>query len=163
MVTLMSIIIVPIAEILTTGQIVCRVSVSRNCTPQQVLEATGRKQRTITSSVVNLMPKGEDDEVEVVFFKLNRFIGDNHLGNEYKSHELKPADPYSLAAVNQFDPAFADEHPNGTHWKNADDKWCYSVFHNRYCGDRVVDVISRDGDSYIWDCYWWFAGIRIRK
>ena len=135
--------------------IVRRVPVNRNRTPQEVLDATEQKQYT-TNSVVNLMPKGEGDEAEVHFFKLGRFVSDADLDKEYESRGLKPADAYSLAAVNESDPAFADEHPNGTHWENADDKWCYSAF-SRLGDDRRVRVGQDYGG---WNDRWWFAGLR---
>ncbi|MEK7163428.1 MAG: hypothetical protein AAB775_01825, partial [Patescibacteria group bacterium] len=72
----------------------------RNRTPKAVLTATGRKQYT-SSDVVAGMPRGTGEEAKVVFFKLGRWISDVDLDKEYKSRGLKPADPYSLAAVNE--------------------------------------------------------------
>ena len=48
--------------------IVRRVTVNRNRSQQETIEATGRAQYT-DRKVVDAMPKGEGDEVEVVFFK----------------------------------------------------------------------------------------------
>src|SRR3989344_6231301 len=45
-----------------------RVKVNRLLTPQQALDATGRKQYT-NRKVVDNMPKGEGEEVELVLFK----------------------------------------------------------------------------------------------
>jgi hypothetical protein len=131
------------------------VSVKRNRTPQQALDATKRVQYT-TASVVNSMPKGEGDKVEVVFFKVGHYVSDTDLEKEYELRGLKPADPYSLAAANEADPTFADEHPNGTHWKDADGKWCFAAF-RRWVGERSVGVGRRVSD---WSDDWWFAGFR---
>ena len=135
--------------------IVRRVPVNILRTPQQALDATGHKQYT-NNDVVAAMPKGAGGEVEVHFFKLDRYISENDLEDEYASHGLKPADPYSLAAVNEADPAFADEHPNGTHWKDAKGKWCFAAF-DRWDDGRELSVDRYDND---WLDYWWFAGVR---
>ncbi len=99
--------------------IVRRVRVNRSRTPKQVLDATGRS-KYVTDTVVDAMPHGEGEEVEVVFFKpdltkRNDYISDADLDKEYELHGLKPADPYSASAVNEDDPAFADDKPHGTH------------------------------------------------
>lgn len=140
--------------------IVRRVRVNRTRTGQEALDASGRKQYT-DRSVVDSMPKGEGDEVEVVFFKPDLSerdgrISDDDLEKEFELRGLKPADPYSVAAGNEADPAFADEKPHGTHWKNADGKWCFAAFH-RWDGERSVGVYRHDS---VWDGFWWFAGLR---
>lgn len=141
---------------LVSNLIVRRVSVNRNLTPQQVLDATKRKQY-VNSDVVASMSKGEGDEVDVYFFKLNRFVSDDDLEKEYALRGLKPADLYSQSAVNEADPVFADKHPNGTHWKDAKGKWCFAAFSRRSGGERYVDVY-RGGRGWGDDC--WFAGLR---
>lgn len=138
-----------------TNTIVRLVAVNRNRTPQEALDATGRKQYT-DASVVSSMPKGEGDKAEIFFFKVGRFASDDELEEEFESRGFKPADPYSLAAVNEADPAFADEHPNGTHWKDAQGKWCYTTF-DCWSAERYVGVYRHDGD---WGDGWWFAGLR---
>ncbi len=136
--------------------IVRKVKVNRTQSPKEVLKATGRNQY-LADSVVAKMPKGEGDETEVFFFKLGRQINDNDLEKEYELRGLKPADPYSLAKVNEEDPAFADIRPNATHWKDADGKWCFADFHRWSDGERYVRVFRRDDD---WYDRWWFAGVR---
>ena len=138
-----------------SNTIVRHVSVNRSRTPQKALDATGRKQYT-NESVVATMPQGKGDEADVDFFKLDRYVSDADLDKEYELRGLKPADPFTLAAVNEADPAFADKYPNGTHWKNADGEWCYLTF-SRWGVERYVDC-RRDGLD--WDVYWWFAGLR---
>jgi hypothetical protein len=140
--------------------IVRKVTVNRSRTPQGALDATGRAQST-DSEVVDAMPKGEGDEAEVVFFKpdlsnRNGYISDDDLEKEYELRALKPADPVSVAAVNEADPTFADEHPHGTHWKDAKGNWCYATFRRWGDGRRVG--VDRDGSD--WSDRWWFAGVR---
>ncbi len=131
------------------------VTVDRDRSPQAALDATGRRQY-VNHEVVDVVPRGNGREAEVFFFKPGRSISDTELEEEYKIRGLKPADPFTLAAVNEADPAFADTHPNGTHWQDADSNWCYAVF-RRWSGGRNVGV-GRDGDD--WDGGWWFAGLR---
>ena len=138
-----------------SNMIVRRVTVNRNRTPQDMLDATGRNQYT-DKGVVKAMPRGTGDEIEVVFFKVGRYLSDADLEKEYDLRGLKPTDPFSLCAVNEADPAFADEHPNGTHWQDVNGKWCYATF-NRWYDDRVVNVYRNDN---VWNDYWFFGGVR---
>jgi hypothetical protein len=138
------------------------VKVDRSRTPEQALTATGRKQH-VNSSVVATMPNGNGEEVKVVFFapdksayNENGWISDDDLEKQYALRCLKPADPFSLAAVNEADPVFADEHPNATHWKDADGKWCYAAFHRWLGVGRGVRVRRLDDD---WHAFWLFAGL----
>jgi hypothetical protein len=140
---------------LVSNLITRRVKVNCQLTPQAVLDATGRKQYT-NSDVVANMPKGEGDEAEVVFFKLGRYVSDADLEKEYEKRGLKPADPYSLSAVNEADPAFADEKPNGTHWQDENGCWCFATFNRWNAGERYVYVYRNGG----WGVGWWFAGLR---
>ncbi len=140
--------------------IVRTAKVNRGRSQQEAIEATGRAQYT-DRKVVDAMPKGEGDEVEVVFFKpdlseRNGFISDDDLEKEFELRGLKPADPISVAAVNEADPAFADEKPHGTHWKDAKGNWCYATFY-RWDDEREVSVRRSDND---WHDGWWFAGVR---
>lgn len=135
--------------------IIRKVKVNRTQSPKEILKATGRNQY-VTDSVVAKMPKGNGDETEVFFFKLGCTISDTDLDKEYELRGLKPADPYSLAKVNEDDPAFADTHPNGTHWKDEKGNWCFATFDRFLVGrDVIVDCHDRG-----WDVFWWFAGVR---
>jgi hypothetical protein len=138
-----------------SNMIVRTVKVDPTRTPQQALAATGRKQY-VTDAVVATMPRGTGDEVEVVFFKVDRNLSDDELVKEYELRGLTPIDPFSLAAVNETDPAFGDKYPNATHWKNASGMFCYALF-DRWLGERAMNVDRRD-DS--WADGWWFAGSR---
>lgn len=146
--------------LLSSETLVRTVKVNRNRSPQQALVATGRVQYT-DQEVVDRMPKALADEVEVMFFKpdlteRDDYISDDDLEKEYELRGLKPADPFSVAAVNEADPSFADEHTHGTQWKDMNDKWCYATF-GRWDGERGVDVDQYDSG---WIGGWWFAGVR---
>jgi hypothetical protein len=134
--------------------IVRRVKVNRNLNPQEVLDATGRNQYT-DKSVVATMPRGEDEETDVYFFQLGRYVSNADLVKEYELRGIEP-DPYAQAQVNTDDPDFAKEKPNGTQWKDKDGKWCFVTF-NLWNGRRNVSV-GRGGGGWLDD--WWFAGVR---
>jgi hypothetical protein len=142
------------AEVLS-DMIVRHVTVNRNRNPQEMLNATGRRQYT-NSDIVNSMPHGEGDETDVYFFKMNRYISDYDLEREYELRGLKP-DPYAQDAVNEIDPSFADTKPNGTHWKGSDGKWYYVAFRQWRGGESGVAVGRDVGD---WGGDWWFGGVR---
>ena len=131
--------------------------VNRSLTPQQVLDATKRRQYT-NSAVVVTMPSGGtgvEDNVTVEFFQVGKNIRDDKLAKTYEERGLVP-DPYAQAAVNEADPAFADKYPNGTHWKDVNGNWCFAAF-DRDVGERFVNVYRVDLD---WDVSWWFGGVR---
>lgn len=143
--------------------IIRRVKVDRSRSGAAALAATGRKQYT-NDDVVATMPTGEDEEVEIVCFKpdlteKDGWISDDDLETEFSRHGLRPADPFECAAVSEADPAFADEHPYGTHWKNAAGKWCFATF-DRGVGGRVL-IVNRGGSD--WSGRWWFAGVRKQQ
>lgn len=138
-----------------SSMLIRHITVNRIRTPMEAIDATGRN-KYLTDDVVRAMPKGVGDEADVFFFKLGRYVSDNELEKEYARRGLRPADPYSLAAVNEADPAFADKHPNGTHWKDMSDYWCYAAF-GRWSVERSV-YVGRCGSD--WRDAWWFAGLR---
>lgn len=138
-----------------SNMLIRHITVNRIRTPMEAINATGRN-KYLGTDVVAAMPRGKGKEVDVYFIKRDRYMSDDDWDKELVSYGLKPVDPYSLAAINEADPAFADEHPNGTHWKDANGNWCYAAF-NRGGGKRNVDV-HRHGDD--WGDYWWFAGLR---
>jgi hypothetical protein len=139
-----------------SNMIVRQAGVNMSLTPQQVLDATGRRQYT-DAKVVATMPRfGLLEDQRVYFFKLGRYVSDAELEKEYELRGLKAAKPDHVAQVNADDPAFADEHPNGTHWQDAEGKWCFAAF-DHWLEERRVDV---DCDDVGWDDGWWFAGVR---
>lgn len=145
---------------LLSDMIVRTVLVKRGRTPQEAIAATGRVQY-VDSTVVADMPGGDgkNRRAPVTFFKVGRYLTDAELEQEYEARGLMPADPYALAAVNETDPAFADEHPNSTHWKDGNGNWCFAAFHRR--GDERYVKVNRDRNG--WDFDWWFAGVPVEK
>lgn len=134
--------------------------VDRSRTPQEALDATGRTQY-VDRGVAKAMPRGTGEGAKTEFFELDLsrrggWISDSDLDKEYALRGLVPEDPYSLAAQNEADPAFADEHPNATHWKDANGSWCYAAFF-LWRDERYVRVHRCDSD---WLDRWWFAGRR---
>ena len=131
--------------------------VDRGRTPNEVLDATKRR-KCVNDSVVATMPTGESgmvENVQVEFFKLGRFVSDNQLALEFQERGLIP-DPYAVARVNEDDKAFANEHPNGTHWKDSYGSWCCLTC-SRLDGECYVGVGRRGGG---WGETWWFGGVR---
>jgi hypothetical protein len=135
--------------------IVCKVRVDRSRTPQEVLDATGRVQHT-NQSIVDTMPKGEGDEVEVMFFKLGRFVKTEELAREYELRGLIP-DPYAQAQVNEDDPAFADQHFNSCFWDHDGENVSFVSFFRHGGGQREVRI---GRGNHGWGGGWWFAGSR---
>ncbi|MCK9580534.1 MAG: hypothetical protein M0Q92_08800 [Methanoregula sp.] len=143
----------------TSNLIVRHVKVDRSSSSQQAIEVTGRVQYT-DKSVVATMPRGEGEEVDVFFFNPrpeaydgNGWLSDEALKREFEFYGLKP-DPRAQARVNADDPAFADKHPNGTHWKDGNDRWCFAAFDHGIDGRRLR--VGRHRDD--WRGAWWFGG-----
>ena len=135
------------------------VVVNRNRSPKQVLDAVPHILCEDSQvGVIQNMPCGTGKTIEITFFKPGRSMGDDELEKEYELRGLKPADPYSLAAVNENYPTLIDKHPNGTHWKNKDGKWCYMCL-TWTVTDPFVQV-RRANKGKSWSDAYWFAGIR---
>lgn len=140
--------------------ITVKVKVKRGQTPQQLLEGTGRKHGYVDDDVVATMPlqDGEgEEEVEFVFFKVGRFLPDSKVEVERKKRGLVQ----DLAAQFQYNtdnPEFADDHPNGDSWKNANGKWCCACF-DRWFGGRLVRV---GFSGFDWNDYYWFGGRKVQ-
>ena len=115
--------------IATTNVIIRTVKVNRSRSPKEMVVALNRAKYT-DNSVVKIIPRGEVDEVTVEFFKLGKYVSDDDLAREYEKRGLTP-DPYAQAAVNEADPAFADQHPNGTQWKDPNGRWCFVTFNRK--------------------------------
>lgn len=148
---------------MSDGQIVCKVKVNRGSSPREMLNATRRWQYT-SHKVEDSMPRGMDDEVEVVFFKPEPWeytrpgwISDDDLEKALERRGLKN-DPLAVVAVNEAEPAFADEYRHATHWKDIKGNWCFAIF-GRWLYRRRVSINSHGGD---WRCdRYWFAGVRL--
>lgn len=128
---------------------------------QTALDATRRKQYTTRAVVDGVPATVEGVEREVIFAKppaswyKDDIISCKKVAEFLDTMGLEP-DPHGAAAVNEADPAFADEHPNATQWQNADGNYCYAAF-DRWDDERSVDVDRYDGG---WSDYWSFAGRR---
>jgi len=138
----------------TDTTIVRRVCVDQSQSLSKALDATGRKRRERPDW--ESVPCGEGySEVEVVFFRVGRGISLDDMEKEYERRGLTPADPQSLAKVNEDDPAFADYYPNGTQWKDVHGAWCTITFCS-WDGWGVIVDRSNSG----WNGGRWLAGIR---
>ena len=112
-----------------------------------------RHEQAAGAGLKRVLAAPDVEEAEVFFFKprpqaydKNGLISDDRLEAEYDFHDFKPADPYAQAAVNEADPNFANDHPNGTHWKDKDGKWCFASFF-RWLDEPRVHVYRRDLSS----------------
>ncbi|MFA6416078.1 MAG: hypothetical protein WCW56_01170 [Candidatus Paceibacterota bacterium] len=130
-------------------------NVQRNRSAEQAINATGRT-KYVDSSVLASMPVGSGpEEVELVYFKLGRYVGNEELEREYDVRGLRP-DPQAQSADNEGDPSFADDHPNGCLW-GRDGRVASFVAFGRWFGGREVSVDRVDCG---WFGRWWFAGVR---
>jgi hypothetical protein len=132
-----------------------RVIVDRSLSPQQALEATGRRQH-VDDTVVETMPRGSQDTEEVFFVKRDKETTDEEWDEHLDFMGLKPCDPFTLAKYNADNPDAGDNRPNGTHWKDAAGKRCFASF-SRWEDEREL-YVSRS--EYGWNDDWWFAGVR---
>jgi len=129
--------------------------VNRTQSPQEALDATGRKQYTI-QSVVEAMPRGEGESVDLKFFELEYEPTTTELDDEYERRGLK-ADPFALSKHMEDDPAFADDRPVACQWDlDGNGVASYATF-LRWYGERYV-IVNRHDDR--WPCYYRFAGVR---
>ncbi len=133
------------------------VRLNLNQSPQEALNSTGAT-LYVNDSVVEEMPRGNQEDLNIVFFKVNRDIKDANLEKEYARRGLEPVDPFSLAKVNADDHSFSDHVPNCTHWKNKKGEWCYSRY-SRNKDQRAVDI-ECSAVYHSHHFYWWFAGIK---
>lgn len=136
------------------------VRVDRSRTPKQSLLATSRR-IFVSDAVVDAMPRGEDDEVKLVFFKPDDsvyrkdWISCAALEHEYEKRSLAP-DPVALASFAADNPGYFDDKPVGCQWKDERGNFCCAAF-IRWPGERRVGVY-RDGSA--WNDRWSFAGVR---
>ncbi len=146
---------------MVSNAIIRRVKVDRTRTPQEMIDATGRRQYT-DRKIVDSMPRGEGEEVDLHVFRPEAWEYDRDgymsiagLEAALKRRGLK-ADPYAQIVLNTVDPAFADEHPNGCQWDVEGNTSSFVTF-DRWDDGRSVHV-DRCGDD--WDGRWGFAGSR---
>lgn len=131
--------------------IVRRATVNRDRSQHEALTATGRN-LYLNESVVRTMPTVSGD-IEAIFVNLGRNIDCDKLDDELGKLGFEIiVDPQGLAAINEADPAFADDYPNATQWKDGDGKFCCVIF-DRWSDERSVFV---DRNVICWHDYWWF-------
>lgn len=140
---------------LPEGTIVRRVRVNRTRSLQEALDVSGRKFYGDREVVATAPMVGRDEEVEVLLIPLGRPMADERV-EELIPVGFRSADPWELVAVNEDDSSFADNHPNFTHWQNANKKWCWAAFRKWDC-KRVVHAYRSDD---VWDAYWYLAVVR---
>ncbi|MBX4195418.1 hypothetical protein KW796_00470 [Candidatus Parcubacteria bacterium] len=116
-----------LAEVRPMDRIVCRVRVDRSRTPRQALSYY--KGNAIITSAVDSMPRGEGEEVDVIFYRLSSEMSDEYIEEAY-GHEHK-TDPYAVLAVHQLKPDFFHAHPGGTYWKDVAGNWCHLMITGR--------------------------------
>jgi len=126
----------------TVSKLITRhIRVDRTLTHQQALDATERKQY-VNQEVLSLAPKGSGEGVDLCFFDLDYDPTVDELDREMEARGLKP-DIDALAAFNAANPAFADDRPNATQWRDAGGNACYAIF-NRWIDERNVNVTRFD-------------------
>jgi hypothetical protein len=130
------------------------VTVDQTLSPRDAMEANGRTLFNLERWALNAMPRGKTKE-EVFFFELNREVTNGELDLEYAARGLKPASPYSLAAIVDADPGFPDERRLGTYWQYKKDDYCSVVFY----GKGKVSVYSPWESTSAWDACIRFAGV----
>ena len=136
--------------------IVRRTIVNRDQMPEQMVNATGRKQYVSAETIKTIPRQGTGtEEVELYFFNPGRGLTIDEQEQELAAYGLVP-DYYAQVQVNIDDPSFADEHPNGAQWDNKDGQASFLTF-SRWSGERRVDCDRSDDD---WHGNWWFAGVR---
>ncbi|HEX9503483.1 MAG TPA: hypothetical protein VF974_04155, partial [Patescibacteria group bacterium] len=115
------------------------------------------------SDVVSTMPLigGDAEEWEgfdFEMFKVGRQISDAQVEKE-RTKRLLTRDLEVQVLINALHPEFADQHPNGDSWQDADSNWCFAYFCRRGV-ERCVDVYR---DAYVWDDDYWFGGRKVSK
>jgi len=152
-------------------EIVRRVHVDGTRSAPMALNATRRDSNMCNDSTVFTgIPRGVSGDVEVVFFKADDSafdqddcISEDNLENQFTQRGLAPADLYSVAKVNEDDSDFANDHPNGTHWKDKSGRWCFVSFNRRFVYGKCVHIGYADEfPDGVWKGKGWlFAGIRL--
>ena len=138
-----------------SNMIVRRVQVDRVRTPEEAISATGRT-KYINNDALQSMPRGEGFEVEVSFIKFGKNLSPSELEQAVDTLGYRLADIYTIAAVNEIDPAFSDKHPNAMQSRDQSGSACYALF-RRWLGERAVSV---DRSAGKWRDSWWFACLR---
>lgn len=137
--------------------IIRKVKVDRKRTPKQSLDATGRVQY-MNQKVVDEMPKGEGEEVEVYLIPFKKILTESELEQEVEKLGFKLVDPITLCALNEQDPSLTDTTPNGTQWRDRNGTACFVTF-DHWPG-RGVGVFQSDSG---WGDFWFFGCVRKKR
>ncbi len=133
-----------------------RAAVDRNRALYEAVAATDRKPH-LNEFLIKTMPTPTGD-IEAIFINLGRNVDCNTLADELAAVGLELiVDPQGLVAINKDDPAFADDHPNGTQWKDTEGRYCFMSFY-RGGGRRRVRLGQ---DDRPWRDLWWFPCRRL--
>jgi hypothetical protein len=131
-------------------------------TPQQLLDLTGRQPST-NSEVVSTMSlierEAEDwEEFDFEMFKVGKQISDAQVVKE-RTKRSSTRDLEVQMLINAAFPEFADQHPNGDSWQDADGNWCFAYFYRS--GDGRCVSVDRSSDG--WFDNYWFGGRKAAK
>ena len=137
-----------------------KIKVNRNRTPQEAITAVKCLGYYLEKKVVNSVPRGEGEEVEICFFPIKGSVSVAEVQEMLDVRGLKP-DPYALAAFNEDDPSISGFHPTATQWLDNNGNHCYLSFSgNRdvFCG------YSEDNwDGGDWENELLMSGVRKPK
>lgn len=138
-----------------SGPIIRHVKVNRSLTPAEAIKATGRVPWYIDEEILAEMPRDGFEEGNVEVFELDYDPTPEQLDRELDARGLRP-DPYALCQAMADDPAFADERPVATQWRDKRDRACYAYFGRNGSGRDVY--VGRSGGG--WGRDYRFAGVR---
>lgn len=149
-----------------SDEITCCIDVDRTRGLLEKLGAMESWKKIITADNIDAIsiPKGGGEKAKVVFFPPRLYIRPIKLGGVYGARDLIPADPLSIAAIAEADPAFFNNRICCTQWGDAAGDYCYIAF------GRLKNGIfaSSNGSHYVilgprtWPYpeHLWFAGFR---
>lgn len=138
--------------------IVKTVRVDRQAEPQGMVLDLNAQGSSLNAIVVEEMPTGVGSKVDVHLFSIPNvggFITRAKIADYMGVLGLKPADPYSLAAVYRDHPRFVYGKPCRTDWEDRNKQHCYMAFEVREGGVHVI--VEHEMDEI--DDNWWFAGV----
>jgi hypothetical protein len=135
--------------------VVYRVRVNRLRTRREMVYGIKREryEGIIDQGVIDLIPQGGEEVVDVHFFKRDRKLTATELSFEFRAQGLK-ADPYAQAAVDEVDPEFVKGHPNLSIWMSGADGCSFGLGQGEH---RVL----LNKNSLRYGPNWWFAGVPL--
>lgn len=145
------------------GMFVRHTTVNSDQSLQQLLDATGKKQ-LVDSDAAATMPRGQDGNVEMRFFQVDRDLDDLELQEEYRIRGMVPY-PWAQIRVNIDDPAFAVKYTNTCHWQDEQGIWHFLKFESLPDGGGVVIIESNlvNWPETRYESGSWFGGVTINQ